>query len=91
MGQKIVTSAENLALLDLIIAKKRKPVTDKRIIDDDIIVITPNYYFFYHEGGHPNTEARILYFDRVSNAASDVLPEPSVDELVRLRDNIEVK
>jgi hypothetical protein len=94
MGQKIVTSAENLALLDLIIANKKAPVRDTRLVADDIVIITPNYYII-HEGGPvgggPQTEARILYFDKVSNKASDALPEPSVDELVQLRNSIEVK
>jgi hypothetical protein len=81
MEKKIVTSAENLAVLDLAIAKKRAPKEEDRAI---IVVVGPHYYIFILEG-------RIAYFDQVSNTARNILPEASVDELVKLRNIVEVK
>ena len=79
---KIVASAESLALLDLAIAKKRNPKEDEdRIV---VVVLGPNYFIFIVEGG-------IAYFDKVSNKATNIVPEASVDELIKLRHNVEVK
>ena len=92
MGQKIVTSAENLALLDLIIAKKKEGKLD----EDYIINVGRNFVIIidgFTEGGfyHVQDIPVISVFDKVSSAVTKVLKDASVEELVQLREGIGTK
>jgi hypothetical protein len=92
MGQKIVTSAENLALLDLIIAKKREGK-----LDEDYIVNVGRSFIIIIEGigeggfHHVQDIPVELTLDKISNAVTTVLKEASVAELVHLRETIAAK
>jgi hypothetical protein len=92
MGKKIATSAENLALLDLIIAKKKEGKLD----EDYIINVGRTVHVIitgFTEGGFTHfidiPVASVL--DKVSNAVTNVLKDASVEELVQLRESIETK
>lgn len=92
MEKKIVTSAENLALLDLIIAKKREGK-----LDEDYIVNVGRTFIIIIEGigevgfHHVQDIPVALTLDKISNAVTNVLKEASVEELVQLREAIEAK
>ena len=92
MGKKIVTSAENLAVLDLIIAKKREGK-----IDEDYIVSVGRTFIIiidgFTEGGFHHVQDIPVFsvLDQVSNAVTKVLKEASVEELVQLREGIATK
>jgi len=92
MKKKIVTSAENLALLDLIIAKKR----EGKIDEDYIINVGRTFIIIIEgigEGGFHHVQDIPVFsaLDKVSNAVAKVLKEASVEELVQLREGIEAR
>jgi hypothetical protein len=92
MGKKIVTSAENLALLDLIIAKKKEGKLD----EDYIVNVGRNFVIIFDgigEGGFHHIQDIPVFsaLDKISNAVTNVLKEASVEELVQLREGIETK
>ncbi|TWI95330.1 hypothetical protein JN11_04445 [Mucilaginibacter frigoritolerans] len=89
MGKKIVTSAENLALLDLIIAKKR----EGRIDEDYIVNVGRTFIIIiegFTEGGFHHVQDIPVesVLDKVSNAVTKVLKDASVEQLVELRESI---
>jgi hypothetical protein len=89
MGKKIVTSAENLALLDLIIAKKREGK-----LDEDYIVNVGRSFIIIIEGlteggfHHVQDIPVESVLDKVSNAVTKVLKDATVEQLVQLRESI---
>ncbi|HEY2580695.1 MAG TPA: hypothetical protein VGI43_02760 [Mucilaginibacter sp.] len=92
MAKKIVTSAEGLASLDLLIADKKEKNTDFTAERYWIIII-----IFDGIGISFPPRPIIDDFpafgvaDRVSHAVFNVLKGASVEELVHLRESIEVK
>lgn len=91
MSKKLLTTAEHLSSLDMLIAKKKEG--KKEFTYDEIIIIIIIIF-----GGHPIPNPRIMndypQFDiaeKLSAAVQHVVQGASVEDLLQLRKSVETK